>query len=233
MKNTKIDAARVWKQFHDDLVPQLKLSVIDRGVYSHLLRHTRLEGKPRIRFSLAWLAHGTRLCVGSTRPALHRLIDNGALRLVECSKDGHVVEVRLPEEIHSVRLTKRTAAPRENGTMNLEGKDFMQNADLRRAIHERERGRCFYCLRRVVRRRRCLDHVVPRAKLGRNSYRNLVSSCDDCNTKKKERAAEQFLRWLYRERRLDASELRSRFRALRALKAGKLVPPLATESYVR
>lgn len=228
MKNTKIDGARVWKQFHDDLVPQLKLSVIDRGVYSYLVRHSRLEGKTRIRFSLAWLAHGTRLCVGSTRPALGRLIDRGAVRLVECSKDGHVVEVRLPEEIRGVELSKPKAGTRENSATHLEWKDFMQSADLRRAIHERERGRCFYCLRRVVRRRRCLDHVVPRAKLGRNSYRNLVSSCDDCNTRKKDRSAEQFLRWLYRERRLDPSELRGRFRALRALKAGKLVPRVDT-----
>jgi len=130
VKNAKIDAARVWKQFHDDLVPQLHLSVIDRGVYSHLLRHSRLEGKLRVRFSLAWLAHGTRLCVGTTRPALHRLIDRGTLRLIECSKDGHVVEVRLPEEIRGVRLTKVRTTPRETSTVNLEGKDFLQTVSL-------------------------------------------------------------------------------------------------------
>src|SRR5262249_44385134 len=65
MKNTKVDAARVWKQLHDHLIPQLRLSVLDRSVYSHLLRHSRLEGKPRIRFSLAWLARGVRLSPGT------------------------------------------------------------------------------------------------------------------------------------------------------------------------
>jgi hypothetical protein len=64
------------------------------------------------------------------------------------------------------------------------------------------------------------------SKLGRNSYRNLVSCCHDCNTKKKDRSADEFLRWLYRERRLGADELARRVRALDDLAAGKLKPPL-------
>jgi 5-methylcytosine-specific restriction endonuclease McrA len=227
MKNEKLNAALVWKQFEDDVVPQLRLSVIDRAVYSHLLRHSRLEGKPRIRFPVSWLAHGTRLCVGSTRPALHRLFDKGALRLVECSKEGHVVHVRLPEEIRGVRASKIAAGPpRVVHAVNLEGTDFLQYPGLRRAIHGREGGQCFYCLRRLVRRRRCLDHVVPRAMLGRNSYRDLVSCCHDCNSKKKDRPAEEFFGRLYRERNLSADELRRRLRALDDLAAGKLKPPL-------
>jgi 5-methylcytosine-specific restriction endonuclease McrA len=102
----------------------------------------------------------------------------------------------------------------------------MQNPALKRAIHEREGGRCFYCLRRLVRRRRCLDHVVPRARLGRNSYRNLVSCCHDCNTKKKVHEAVEHVRWLYRERRLSDADLSGRLRALDELAAGKLKPPV-------
>jgi hypothetical protein len=231
--NKKVNAEHVWKQFEDDVVPQLRLSVIDRAVYSHLLRHSQLEGKPRVRITLAWLAHGTRLCVGSTRPALHRLFDKGALRLVECSKGGHVVHVRLPEEIRGVRVDKIARPPRAVCAVNLEGTDFMQNPALKRAIHEREGGRCFYCLRRLVRRRRCLDHVVPRARLGRNSYRNLVSCCHDCNTKKKVHAAVEHVRWLYRERRLSDADLSGRLRALDDLAAGKLKPAVpAAQSQV-
>ena len=200
MNNKKLDAGRVWKQVDDDVVPQLKLSVIDRAVYSYLLRHSHLEGKPRVRFTVAWLAYGTRLCTGATRHSLHRLFDKGALRLVECAKSGHVVHVRLPEEIRGVHVGKIAAPVRIVPAGKLEETDFLQNRALRGAIHAREQGRCFYCLRRIDRRNRCLDHVVPRAKLGRNSYRNLVSCCYDCNKKKKDRPAEEFLRWLYRER---------------------------------
>lgn len=73
---------------------------------------------------------------------------------------------------------------------------------------------------------RCLDHVVPLVRRGRNGYRNLVSSCAECNSQKGERRTEDFLRWLYREGRLSAGELSGRFRALAALAAGKLRPAL-------
>jgi hypothetical protein len=49
---TKPNAERAWKQFEDHLIPRLRLSVIDRSVYSHLLRHSRLGGKWQLRFSI-------------------------------------------------------------------------------------------------------------------------------------------------------------------------------------
>src|SRR5260370_1230240 len=116
MKNKKPNAELVWKQLEDLLAPRLRLSVIDRTVYSHLLRHSRLEGKLRLRFSIL--------------------------------------------------------------------------------------------------------------RLGRNPYRNLVSSCMECNAQKGEKPADDFLRRLYRERRLTATELAARLRALDALASGKLRPSL-------
>ena len=110
--------------------------------------------------------------------------------------------------------------------MNLEEEDFLRTRPLRQAIHAREDGRCFYCLRPITYKMRCIDHVVPRAQSGRNSYRNLVSCCLDCNSKKGERSAEEFLRSLYREHRLSDDELTCRLRALDDLAAGKLIPPL-------
>jgi hypothetical protein len=47
-----------------------------------------------------------------------------------------------------------------------------------------------------------------------------------CNAKKTDRQAEEFLRWLFREGKLNSLEMKSRFRALRALKAGKLKPQI-------
>jgi len=71
----------------------------------------------------------------------------------------------------------------------------------------------------------CLDHVVPQSRSGRNSYRNLVSSCMECNSQKGEKPADDFLRRLYRERRLTATELAARLRALDDLASGNLRPP--------
>jgi len=72
----------------------------------------------------------------------------------------------------------------------------------------------------------CLDHVVPRVRFGRNSYRNLVSCCIECNTRKADRPVRDFLRTIYRQGRLTAKELDARLRALKDLAAGKLRPPL-------
>ncbi len=219
----------------DLLVPRLRLSVIDRTVYSHLLRHSRLEGKLRLRFSLMWLGRNIRLSTGPVRRAVRRLVAHGALRMIQRSKAGHVVEVRLPGEIRAVSLNRietRAAAkkdrPGARAAVNIEEVDFLQNKPLRKAIHVRERGQCFYCLRRTppIVQWQCLDHVVPQARLGRNSYRNLVSSCTECNAQKGEKPADDFLRRLYRERRLTAAELAARLRALDALASGKLRPSL-------
>ena len=233
MKNKKPNAELVWKQLEDLIVPRLRLSVIERTVYSHLLRHSRLEGKLRLRFSLMWLARSIRLSTGPVRRAVRRLVAHGALRLVQRSKTGHVAEVRLPGEIRAVRLNRiesravaEKARPGARAAVNIEQVDFLHSMPLRKAIHARERGHCFYCLRRTTPMVQCLDHVVPQARFGRNAYRNLVSSCMECNSQKGEKPAADFLRRLYRDRRLTAAELAARLRALDALASGKLRPSL-------
>jgi hypothetical protein len=236
MKNKKPNAELVWKQLEDQLVPRLRLSVFDRTVYSHLLRHSRLEAKLRLRFSILGLARNLRLSPATIRVGVRRLIAHGALRLLQRSKAGHLVEVRLPGEIRAVRLSRiesRTTVKGETASahaaINLEEADFLKNVTLRKSIHARERGQCFYCLRSTVPSVRCLDHVVPLVRSGRNSYRNLVSSCMECNAQKGEKPADDFLRRLYRERRLTAAELAARLRALDALAAGKLRSSLAID----
>ncbi len=128
MKNKKPNAEQLWKHLEDDLVPRLRLSVIDRAVYSHLLRHSRLEGRLRLRFSIARIAHGTRLGGTATRRAVRRLVAQGALRVVERGKAGHLFEVRLPEEIRAARGPVRLRPPR---AINLEETDFLQSKTLR------------------------------------------------------------------------------------------------------
>src|SRR5713101_4410876 len=229
MNNKKINAVQVWKQMEDLLAPQLNFSLADRVIYSHLFRHSRLEGKLQLQFSISWLARGVGLSSKFTRDTVRRLIARGVLHLVERNyRAHHVVRVRLPLEVKGVSATKIAAhrpAPAPRVAVNIEEADFLEKQVLRQAIHEREGGRCFYCSRRITHHRRCLDHVVPRAELGQNSYRNLVSCCVDCNSQKGERSAEEFLRGLYRERRLSDAELTGRLRALDHLAAGKLTPP--------
>ena len=64
MNPQKFDAVEVWKQLEDVMVPRLRLPVVDRAVYSYLVRHSRLERKLRLRFSILGLARHMRLSGG-------------------------------------------------------------------------------------------------------------------------------------------------------------------------
>jgi HNH endonuclease len=226
MLSKKPNAKLLWIQFEDVLAPRLGLTVWDRAVYSYLLRHSLVVGKLRLHFSIISVASSLRLSKGPVRQAVRRLDELGALRLLERSKTGHLVEMRLPQQIRAVRPGKNGAfqPAGEAPASTLESTDFLKTWALRKAIHDRERGACFYCLRRTPAHVQCLDHVVPRARFGRNSYRNLVSCCIECNTRKGDRPARDFLRTLYRLGRLTPAELDGRLRALQALAAGKLRP---------
>jgi hypothetical protein len=160
------------------------------------------------------------------REAVRRLGAQGALRLVERSKAGHVMEVRLPQEIRAAKLHRIEEGAVGRAAVNIEEADFLQDGTLRKTIHAREGGQCFSCLRRITPAVQCLDHVVPCAQLGRNSHRNLVSSCIARQLTEGGKGGEDFLRRLYCERRLSAAELTGRLRALDALASGKLPPPL-------
>ena len=144
MKPNKLDAVEVWKEL-DELAPRLGLTVIDRIVYLHLLRLTHVEGKRRVRFSILGIAPHLGLSGGPVREAVRRLIDKGALRLIERSNIGHLVEVRLPGEVRAPRAKQAGGAfvSLREGEANLEEMDFLRTGALRQAIHAREGGVCF------------------------------------------------------------------------------------------
>src|SRR5258707_586247 len=116
MKTKKPNAELVWKQLEDQLAPRLRLSVIERTVYAHLVRHSRLEGKLRVQFSIMGVGRNIRLSANPVRKAVRRLVAQDALRMVQRSKTGHIVEVRLPDEIPGAglnRIARRAAAKEE------------------------------------------------------------------------------------------------------------------------
>jgi len=60
-------------------------------------------------------------------------------------------------------------------------------------------------------------------------FRNLVSCCLNCNSRKSDLPAADFLRQLFREGRLSAKDLSARLLAVQALAGGKLRPQVFRE----
>jgi hypothetical protein len=222
MRHKKLDAAQIWKQMEDLVVPRLRLGLSERAVYSFLIRHSHLEGTRRLNFSIGWLARGVCLCYVPARNSVRSLASKGALRIIARTRTGHLADVFLP---HELRL--RRASPPKPEEPNLEAVDFLHGGEQRNAILQREACRCFYCLRSLRPRSLVLDHVIPRVRRGRNSYRNLVACCTECNARKGELPAEDLLRLLFREGRLNSTELADRRRALKSLAHGELKPVLS------
>ena len=228
MKPIKLSPKNLWIQFEDFVAPGLGLNVKDRAVYSYLLRHSLLLGKSRVEFAVSSLARTLGLSAGLTRHTVRRLEERGALRVLERSPYGHLAEIAAPEGIRAARGGK-TVRLVPGGVLRgrtFESINFMKAPGLRKSIHDREQDACFYCLRRTSAKMKCLDHVVPRVHHGGNSYRNLVSCCVECNARKKDRPAWDFLRMLYRQGRLTSAELDGRLRAVKDLRRGRLRPAL-------
>src|SRR5262245_4406634 len=108
------NAKFLWIQFEDVLAPAFGLTVKERAVYCHLLRHSLVVGNVRLRFAVTAMARTLSLSPGAARDAVRRLDELGALRVLERGKTGHYVEMRPPEKIRAVRRGK-------NGTSVLAG----------------------------------------------------------------------------------------------------------------
>src|SRR5580693_5498848 len=112
MPNKTLNAKLLWMQFEDVLAPRLGLTVWDRAVYSYLLRHSLVVGKLRLHFAVMSVARDLGLSNGPVRQAVRRLDELGALRLLERSKTGHLVEMRLPQQIRALRPAGSDVFPR-------------------------------------------------------------------------------------------------------------------------
>ena len=214
-----LDLTTALKQCEDHLFPRMQLSTRERALYYHLLRHTHAEGKSSALFALLPLAQALGVAESSAREDIRSLNEKGCIRIEDRSRQGHLVRVLLPSEIEGV-IPAVAPAP----AVDLETLDFFNGRRFVAALLDREGHRCFYCLK-SIRADSCeLDHAVSRINGADHSYRNIVTSCHDCNTSKQASAPADFLRTLYRKNRLSAAELEERLAMLEQLQSGKLVP---------
>ena len=94
--------------------------------------------------------------------------------------EGYVQTVRLRVRVPKVLLLR--------GYDKLPVKEVRFSRD---NLYERDHYRCQYCGNHFPDHQLNMDHVIPRAKGGRTSWGNIVTSCIPCNTRKADRLPHQ------------------------------------------
>jgi 5-methylcytosine-specific restriction endonuclease McrA len=77
--------------------------------------------------------------------------------------------------------------------------DFLRPICSRKNIILRDANICQYCTQEFAADDLTMDHVIPRAKGGEKSWKNIVASCKACNQKKGNRTPEEAGMKLLRE----------------------------------
>lgn len=221
-----MDAKTFLETFQDHVAT--KLDTYEQALYLYCVRHSRLIGNAEVVIGFKSARRGMAFGIGKAGTPmsekvcyekLRSLEKKGCLELLGTERAGTRVKVLLPAEIPGL-----IPALQDLTTPALEEIDFFDVPENRALIFRREGERCFYCRRRIATENFVIEHVLSRPA-GDNGYRNVVASCLQCNNRKGSSGAEEFLRTLYREELLSASEFEDRVSHLERLKNGGLKPP--------
>lgn len=220
-----MDSERFIIEFQDHLAR--RLDVYEQAIYLYIFRHTRLIGKEeavlgfksaRSRMACGIGEKGKPMSENTCYLKLTSLKSKGCIEIVDTERTGRRIRLKLPHEISGI-----IPPPRHEAVRSLEDEDFFEVPENRRLILDREGHLCFYCLRHLTPENHVIEHVVSRPE-GNNSYRNVVAGCRQCNNRKDNTKAEDFLRTLYRESILDQKEFEDRLEHLKDLRNGDLRP---------
>ncbi|MGA3038168.1 MAG: HNH endonuclease signature motif containing protein [Vulcanimicrobiaceae bacterium] len=212
----KTSIVTILQQIEDKLFPQLALDVHERVMYYFVFRHTVVIEQPEMRMSIPQIAAATDMSDTKARETVRSLAKKGCIKN-EVGKDGYRVEIVLP----AVLVDVVDRAPAEE-IIDIETIDFYTGRRYVVPLLERQDNKCFYCRKEVTANVCVLDHVKPLAHGGDNSFRNIVASCHECNSLKKDAEATDFMRTLYRRGILNQDDLFGRIMILDDLREGRL-----------
>jgi hypothetical protein len=221
-----MDYKQFIEQFQDFLAP--KLDTYEQAIYLYIFRHSRLRGESevvigfksaRARMACGVGTKGSPMSENTAYEKLQSLKTKGCIDIISSERTGRRIRLKLPSEISGIIPDPE----KEPAALDIEDADFFSTPEHRILILERDEHRCFYCMRAVTSDNYVLEHIVSRPE-GDNSYRNLVAACRECNNRKNDSDAEDFLRTLYREEFLSAGDLKKLLEKLAKLKTGELKP---------
>jgi hypothetical protein len=185
----------------DDLQPLLE--PYDAAFYWFLFRHSiAKDGNPHLRVSTRSLRRAVvksaysqddekAISLGKVQETLRALENIGAIRKEgEPNREGTLYRVLIPEEIEACRKFCSERMASETGLfLDTSDIDHSNNRQNRIRVFERDGYLCRSCGKQLTRATATLDHVIPVAEGGDDSLDNLVTTCLDCNSRKKKRAA--------------------------------------------
>ena len=220
-----MDVKKVIEDFQDYLAPIL--DTYEQAIYLYVLRHSRLQGKAetiigfksaRRKMAFGVGEKGKPMSEGTCYEKLRSLESKGCINIVDKERDGTRIRLLLPSEISGL-------IPQEQPIqeLSLDEMDFFNVPENRPAILRREGNKCFYCFRALNPDNYVIEHVTSRPE-GNNTYRNVVAACRDCNNRKGNTSADDFLRGLYRSGYLSATDFEVRSDTLTQLRNGDLKP---------
>ena len=212
-----MDWQEIYKEIEDKLLPHYQCDIWERGLYYYLLGQSRVRGLESVTVPLAQISSALMCSDFQSRKTIRSLAEKRCIEL-EQTRMGHFVKVLLPRELS---LPEKAA---HEPSLDIETIDFYKARKYLPALLKRERGQCFYCLRDINEASCELDHFESQLNGGSNSYRNVVASCHQCNTKKQGGGAEDHIRKLLRKGLLSEKEFESRLLAFEALRDGQLKP---------
>lgn len=222
----KEDQMNVFKeiliQIQDHLVPTL--DSYEQAIYHYVFRHTYLVGKKQMLYITRNAEIGFGTGVNTKTPSMktrskkiRSLEAKGAVKIIERSNKGILVELILPQNIAG--LIKKE----EKETVNVDSLDFYKDRRLLPVLLERENFRCFYIGKKITEENCYLDHVIPQSKGGDNTYRNIVATCYDANSMKNDMDVDDFARVLLKEGILSLDEFNELKKKIENLQKGNLI----------
>jgi hypothetical protein len=210
------------EEIEDYLIPFLGLDTYEKSLYYHLFRHTRLIGKEETIFVISSATKTVGLTEHTARDRIRKMNEKGCVKIQELTRDGVRVSVFLPTEIPGCVVVPS----RDEIVVDIEQIDFYNNPKYRLSILARENGECFYCFRKITKDSYVLDHLISQVNTGKNSYKNIVATCHECNSTKTGKNGDDFVRLIYRKGTINASELENRLIAIEKLKNGEVQPDI-------
>jgi hypothetical protein len=209
-------------EYFEFVFPQKELSAWERLMLLSLYVSNEFRCGEQFTVTLGRVAHLAGASDTSARLYLRSLADKGVIKIDGYDRSGYRVTLTAPMSIPGITNLKEVVPQ----GVDLEAIDFFKDRRFVGALLARQNGICFYSLRQLEVGECALDHLVPQARGGDNSYRNIVCCTFEMNTRKGDIAAEDFLRGLYRSGFLSESDLEDRLKTLASISSGVLQPAI-------